>query len=401
MERKILANIKENLSNDEVVLIIGPRQVGKTTSMRQALEYLKQNGNTCHFLNLEDPDFLRLLNDSPKNLFNIIPFDKEKRNYLFVDEIQYLKDPSNFLKYFYDEYKGKIKIIASGSSAFYLDKKFKDSLAGRKKILYLLTLSFEEFLKFKGEDDLSKTDISKELPLQLQEKIMPLYLEYLTYGGYPRVVLAKSIPEKQEVLKDLAYSYIKKDIYEADINQEETFFRLMKILSGQVGELVNISELSATLGVTKITIDKYLKVMQKSFHIFLMRPFYKNIRKELIKMPKCYFGDSGMRNFFKNNFDNFYERDDKGQLLENGAFRQLLNKYDTEDLKFWRTRDKKEVDFIVEEKQAFEVKTKSSNYNDEKYKLFLENYPQIALNYVVLDKEKQIDKNNLFYPWQI
>lgn len=399
MEREILANIKENLTNDEVLMIIGPRQVGKTTSMRQTYDRLKQDGSLCHFLNLEDPDFLRLLNDSPKNLFNIIPFDKEKRNYLFVDEIQYLKDPSNFLKYFYDEYKGKIKIIASGSSAFYLDKKFKDSLAGRKKILYLLTLSFEEFLKFKGEDDLSKTDISKELPLQLQEKIMPLYLEYLTYGGYPRVVLAKSIPEKQEVLKDLAYSYIKKDIYEADINQEETFFRLMKILSGQVGELVNVSELSATLGVTKITIDKYLKVMQKSFHIFLMRPFYKNIRKELIKMPKCYFGDSGMRNFFKNNFDNFYERDDKGQLLENGAFRQLLNKYDTEDLKFWRTRDKKEVDFIVEEKQAFEVKTKSSNYNDEKYKLFLANYPEIVLNYVVL--EKQFDKDNLFYPWQI
>jgi len=401
MERKILANIKENLSNDEVVLIIGPRQVGKTTSMRQTLDYLKQKGELCHFLNLEDPDYLRLLNDSPKKLFNIIPFDKEKRNYLFVDEIQYLKDPSNFLKYFYDEYKGKIKIIASGSSAFYLDKKFKDSLAGRKKILYLLTLSFDEFLKFKGEDDLYKTDLSKDLPLQLQEKITPLYLEYLTYGGYPRVVLAKSIQEKQEVLKDLAYSYIKKDIYEADINQEEVFFRLMKILSGQVGELVNVSELSATLGVTKITVDKYLAVMQKSFHIFLTRPFYKNIRKELTKMPKVYFGDLGMRNFFKNNFNNFYDRDDRGQLLENGVFRQFLNQHDTEDIKFWRTRDKKEVDFVIEEKRAFEVKTKSSNYNDEKYKLFLASYPQISLNYIVLEKEKQIDKSKLFYPWQI
>lgn len=401
MERKILANIKENLSNDEVVLIIGPRQVGKTTSMRQTLDYLKQKGELCHFLNLEDPDYLRLLNDSPKNLFNIIPFDKEKRNYLFVDEIQYLKDPSNFLKYFYDEYKGKIKIIASGSSAFYLDKKFKDSLAGRKKILYLLTLSFDEFLKFKGEDEFCSVDLTKDLPLQLQEKVMPLYLEYLTYGGYPRVVLAKNIQEKQEVLKDLAYSYIKKDIYEAGINQEEVFFRLMKILSGQVGELVNVSELSATLGVTKITVDKYLSVMQKSFHIFLMRPFYKNIRKELTKMPKCYFGDLGLRNFFKNNFSNFYDRDDKGQLLENGAFRQLVNKYDTEDLRFWRTRDKKEVDFIIEEKKAFEVKSKSSNYNDEKYKLFLENYPKISLNYIVLEKEKQTVKSNLFYPWQI
>ena len=401
MERKILANIKENLTNDEIVLIIGSRQVGKTTSMRQTFDYLKQKGELCHFLNLEDPDYLRLLNDSPKKLFNIIPFDKEKRNYLFVDEIQYLKDPSNFLKYFYDEYKGKIKIIASGSSAFYLDKKFKDSLAGRKKILYLLTLSFDEFLKFKGEDDLYKTDLSKDLPLQLQEKITPLYLEYLTYGGYPRVVLAKSIQEKQEVLKDLAYSYIKKDIYEADINQEEVFFRLMKILSGQVGELVNVSELSATLGVTKITVDKYLAVMQKSFHIFLTRPFYKNIRKELTKMPKVYFGDLGMRNFFKNNFNNFYDRDDRGQLLENGVFCQFLNQHDTEDIKFWRTRDKKEVDFVIEEKRAFEVKTKSSNYNDEKYKLFLASYPQISLNYIVLEKEKQIDKSKLFYPWQI
>ena len=349
--RDLTAKIEQNLPRDEVALVIGARQAGKTTVLHQVEEIIKKQNHPSHFLNLEDPDYLTLLNQSPKNLFKIFPLDLAHKTFLFIDEIQYLDDPSNFLKYFYDEYKGKIKIIASGSSAFYLDKKFQDSLAGRKKIFNLLTLSFREFLRFKNEVLLSQKDF-RNLSLSEREKVSLYFQEYLTFGGYPRVVLA-SLEEKEEILRELAYSYIKKDIYEANIRQDEVFYKLFSLLASQIGNLVNSSELATTLGISKTAVDNYLYVMQKSFHLRLVPPFSKNLRKELTKMPKVYFFDLGLRNFFVKNFKAYLEREDKGPLLENALFRQLIETYDLEEIRFWRTTQKQEVDFVVGEQLAF------------------------------------------------
>jgi hypothetical protein len=326
--------------------------------------------------------------------------DLKKRNFVLVDEVQYLKNPSNFLKYFFDEYKGKIKIIASGSSAFYLDKKFKDSLAGRKRIFHLYTLSFREFLRFKNEDQLSQRDFNN-LTISEKEKIVFYYQEYLSYGGYPRVVLAP-YEEKVEILRDIAYSYIKKDVYEANIRQDETFYKLFKILASQIGNLVNSSELASTLGVSKTAIDNYLYVMQKSFHIVLLKPFFKNIRKELTKMPKVFFLDLGLRNFFKGNFDPYHVREDKGPLLENAVLRQLLEKYDLEQIRFWRTINKKEIDFIIDEKLGLEVKSQIRDIKLKNYKAFLSQYPQIKLGFVSFESpQRKIDNYPIFEVWQI
>ncbi len=384
LQRQIVPLISKYLSREEILLIIGPRQVGKTVILHQLENSLKLQGNLCYFLNLEDPDYLTLLNKSPKNLFQIFPIDLNKPNFLLIDEVQYLKKPSNFLKYFFDEYKGKIKIIASGSSAFYLDKKFEDSLSGRKKIFTLYTLSFREFLSFKNEPSLSVANFEK-LTLSEKEKISLFYLEYLTYGGYPKVVLSP-IEEKIEILRDLAYSYIKKDIFEAHIRQDEYFYKLMKILSAQIGNLVNSFELSRTLNISKTSVDNYLYVMQKSFHVGLIRPYYKNIRKELTKMPKVYFIDLGLRNFFKNDFRPLVDRDDKGQLLENAVFRQILDSRDLSTIKFWRTTDDKEVDFIIEDQDmAYEVKSRPGGIKLQRYHAFNDEYPNIKLKFVSLE----------------
>src|SRR4030042_2061774 len=157
------------LDADEILLFIGARQSGKTTILKQIRNHLEKQNNICHFLNLEDPEYLEILNKSPKNLLKIFSLDLARKNYVFVDEVQYLDNPSNFLKYFYDEYRGKIKILASGSSSFYVDKKFKDSLAGRKKIFNVWTLSFREFLRFKSEKELAKKDF-KKISLSEREK---------------------------------------------------------------------------------------------------------------------------------------------------------------------------------------------------------------------------------------
>lgn len=399
-ERLIVSQLISNLDCDEILLVTGPRQVGKTTALHQVESYVKSK-HSVFFLNLEDPDYLSLLNQSPKKIFDIFPIDTSKKTYLFIDEIQYLKNPSNFLKYLYDEYHGKLKIIASGSSAFYLDKKFTDSMSGRKKIFVLYSLSFREFLLFKNQGELVKKNFSK-LTLSEINIVQRFYNEYLIWGGYPKVILSENSQQKIEILRDLVYSYIKKDIYEANIKSDEQFIKLLKILSSQIGNLVNANELSRTLGLSKTAVDNYLTVLQKSFHIKLVRPFYKNIRKEIVRMPKVFFNDLGLRNFLKNDFRTILERDDAGQLIENGFYRQLLDRFDSEQLKYWRTITGKEVDFIVDnERLAFEVKKDVKQIKTSKYSLFKDEYADFDFKFVTLNKSSIDKKTNAISVWEI
>ena len=408
--RDIIDDLRKFLDSDEILLLTGARQAGKTSILRFLQEELNEKKARTFFLNLEDPDYLRLINQTPKNLFKIFPINLKERSFVFIDEIQYLKNPTNFLKYFYDEYQGKIKIIASGSSAFYLDKKFKDSLVGRKLIFPVRTLSFCEFLRFKGEEELIEIlpkkfspqnyHLLKKISLSEIEKIENLYFEFLLFGGYPRVVLAP-LSDKTLILQDIAYSYIKKDVYEAEIRQDEFFYRLLKILAGQIGKLVNVNELSITLGISRKAITNYLYVMQKSFHILLLRPFYKSVRKELTKMPKVYFYDTGLRNFLTNNFETLLNRQDRGEILENAVMRQLAERaglLTEEKIKFWRYRTGAEVDFIFEEKIAFEVKFDARIFKKSRYAVFMEKYPDINFNLVSFSEGPKI-KLPIWKPW--
>ena len=160
------------------------------------------------------------------------------------------------------------------------------------------------------------------------------------------------------------------------------------MLSSQIGGLFNALELSNTLGASKTAIDNYLYVMRKSFHIAFLTPFFKNTRKELTKMPKIYFYDLGLRNFFANNLKQFEERDDKGALLENAVFRQFRDFFEKDQLRFWRTTQKNEIDFILNEKDAFEVKVNANNFKKSKYKKFFELYPDIDLSIISIDKKE-------------
>ena len=142
--------------------------------------------------------------------------------------------------------------------------------------------------------------------------------------------------------------------------------------------------------------------MQKSFHIRLIPPFFRNIRKEITKMPKVYFLDLGLRNFFLRNFRFYQEREDKGQLLENALFRQFLERYYFEDIKFWRTIQKNEIDFVVEERFAFEVKVQPERFKRKNYKVFFENYPKIKFSLVSFDVQvKKMDSYLVFEVWEV
>lgn len=393
--RKKYQELLAHLPKKEHTVLIGARQTGKSTLLKQLNEHLQAEGECTVFLNLERKDILLELDQHPENLLKYLPQNPAQRVYALIDEVQYLQDPTNFLKLLYDEHKDRIKIIATGSSAFYIDRQFKDSLAGRKKIIELQTLDFEEFLEFKQLQSL-KQELLRLRSGEIQKSLLGPTLwvaleEYLTYGGYPAVVLEPQINNKIERLQELRDSFVKRDVIEAGISDESKFFRLFQLLSSQSGNLLNVNELSNTLRMTHAATEQFLYVMQKCFHINLVRPFYQNLRKELVKMPKVYFSDLGLRNVLINYFEGLDRRNDKGALLENYIYRRLTEQYSKDQIKFWRTADGNEVDFVVEETafngKAIEVKFNATDVSQSKYKKFMEAYPKFPLAFYAWGNE--------------
>jgi len=276
--RFIYQKVQDNLTQKHITLIIGPRQVGKTTVILQLYNNLIKNSKKAFFLNIEDKDIKNAFNLHPEQLFNFIaPINPNEKYYIFIDEIQYLDDPSNFLKYLYDQYNENLKLIVSGSSSFYIDKKFKDSLAGRKRIFRLSTLSFKEFVYFKDREELVPYINTGNLPKLYKIELDKLMHEYLIYGSYPELILAPNLDDKKEILKEIATSYIKKDIVDSNIRSPELYYQILQLLASQTGSLFNINNLSKLLAKSNQTIDSYIYVMLKSFHISRISPFYSNL----------------------------------------------------------------------------------------------------------------------------
>ncbi len=395
MKYRFLYNdLKNHLSKKQISLIIGARQTGKTTIMNQLHSELMKNNEQSFLISLEDPLIKDLLNQHPEKLFEVIPpLTEKKKTFLFIDEIQYLNNPSNFLKYHYDKYNDKIKLIVSGSSSFYIDTKFKDSLAGRKRLFKLLTLSFEEFLMFKNREEFIPIINKGKLPYIYKTELNKLLNEYILFGGYPEVVKEQEIGDKRALLSEIANTYIKKDADEGNIHYIEKLYDLLQIVAEQTSSLFNFQSVGKHLRINNSTVERYVLLLRKSFHLTRVRPFYKNIGKEIRKMPKLFFNDLGLRNYFVNDFSPLILRDDKGILFENFIFRRFLDRNDELNIQYWRTQKMKEVDFIIEKKNAFETKYSAKQYKPGKYKEFVSKYPDIPLNLIHFENALEIELN--------
>jgi predicted AAA+ superfamily ATPase len=387
MRRNLFEPLAAHLEKKEFTILTGARQTGKSTLLKQLETYCKESSKPCIFLNLESRDILSILDENPLNLLSYLPAI-EGRVIVFLDEIQYLKDPSNLLKLLYDEHVQRVKIVATGSSAFYIDDHFRDSLAGRKRVFQLLTCSFDEYLRLEGKDDLLQ-DYQRIMTDKQAKTIQLEYLRqewqsYMLYGGYPAVVTESDRKEKVEKLKEIRDSFVKRDILESGVQNETAFFHLFRLLAEQSGSLVNVHELSVTLRIKNDTVENYLRILQKCFHLTLIKPFFRNLRKELTKMPKAFLLDSGLRNSLLNNFQPISERMDKGDLWETLFFRALVEKYGWDEIYYWRTADKNEVDFVLPEIEspfAVEAKYDEAAIKSSKYKKFTETYPDIPLHF--------------------
>lgn len=402
--RKILTGIEKYLKIPEILVVHGARQTGKTTLLCIVKEKLLKEyplSNVVYF-DLEDFELVDLCNKGVKPVIEhlkAIGCDFQKRIFLLIDEIQYLENPSSFLKYFFDHFKNRVKLIVSGSSSFALKAKFKESLVGRTVNFELFTLDFEEFLIFKN----LKYDLKTKDPLVVKE-LKRLFQEFVFFGGYPRIVLEDSIEVKEKILKQIIGTYLKKDIKDlAKISDINKFNKLLKILASQSGSLLNILELANTVGIARPTLENYLMILENTYVLKTITPFYKNVRSELTKMPKIYFEDLGLKHILeKGTFPQVLS----GEDLETGVYSLFRKNLEPENLHFWRLRTKEEIDFIIEKENkifAFEVKINVRNKDRLILNKFRKHYPKtqtylVGLNFI--DKKKFRDVN-FIYPWQV
>ncbi|MBU1667331.1 ATP-binding protein [bacterium] len=374
--RKILSKILNEIDSQEIIFLLGTRQVGKTTlSKLIAKESAYDN---VYFFDFEDKEYRELFNDvSVKKLeqiFKIEAIDILTSNLIIFDEIQLLDDPSNMLKLIYDHFK-TLKVIATGSSSLQIKAKFSDSLAGRKKVYRIEPLDFDEFLLFKGEEKLlrlrgmfqeERDKLSMaSIVLSQSKRFLELFEEYLIYGGYPEVVLLDSRDKKIAKLDSIASSYIQKDIKDlANIENIDGYNKLIQYLSINIGNMINLSSISTAIGLSLPTVKKYINLLQETFIVDELKPFFRNKNKEISKNGKIFFGDIGVRNLQIKNFNTLSYRVDVGELYENYVFNRLQSQEILSTLYMYRTQSKTEIDFVhIEESVAslYEVKSGSNS----------------------------------------
>ena len=352
--RKLEGKINQYLSSPEIIAVVGARQVGKSTLLRRIYEKITA---PKIFLDFEDPEVLSLFNEDIKAFAKLYV---ENRDFVFLDEFQYVHEGGKKLKFLFDHYNAKILI--SGSSSLELSFRISSYLVGRLFTFELFPLSFEEFLNFRFPEatELIANYLKerKSFPSVFHRRLMELLNEFVLYGGYPRVVVAESDEEKRIVLKNLLSTYLMKDIMGFfRISSEHPFQKFIRALGIQVGNLLRYSELSSLTGLNLREVKKYLEILEETYIIKLSRPFFSNKRTELAKSPKVYFVDTGFRNYLLKDFSSVFERTDAGFLLENFVASQVMKT--GAELKFWRTKSGAEVDFVVEEGRkiwAVEVK---------------------------------------------
>lgn len=347
IKRKIFFLIKEHLQEKDITLITGPRQVGKTTMMKQLEDELKKKGEKTLFLDLDREQDRPFFNSQERLIQRIVYEIGKEKGYVFIDEIQRKENAGVFLKGIYDM-NLPYKFIVSGSGSLELKEKIHESLAGRKRIFELSTLNFDEFLDFKTEYKYTSQffDLYKEKTLQYFE-------EYLNFGGYPRVVLESETSRKQAAVDEIYRSYLERDIsILLNIQKTESLTQLVRILAAQAGNLVNITELSNTLGIAVPTVKEYLWYLEKTFILQRVTPFFKNIRKEITKASIYYFVDLGLKNYSLSQFGTAtLVTPPQGFLFQNFVFNclrdELRSKFSSATVHFWRTQDKAEVDFVI------------------------------------------------------
>lgn len=387
---------------NKVLLLLGPRQVGKTTILKNIFP-------TSCYINLEKSDYIDIFNtrdlDKMKNLIQVLPNGSSQ--IWILDEAQRLDNPGLVAKVIFDELKD-IRLIISGSSALEIHNKTSESLAGRKKTLYLYPLSLYEKLVQMGnlkEFDLSNWD-KKILDFEEKRDGSKVTKDFITeqikqsmlWGNYPELLDLENYQDKQEYLLELVDSVILKDIFYFNlVKNTKNLIALLKLLAYQIGQLVNITDLANRLGISRSTVVDYLELLEKSFIVFRLSPFTKKRRDEIGKTEKIYFYDLGLRNALIRDFSPVEFRVDYGNIFENFVISEFLklNSYykNHYGLHYWRTTWGSEVDLVLQKDGqllALEIKTRKGKITPA----FKNTYPNAIEQVITLENFWQLFTNS-------
>lgn len=330
----------------QAVALIGPRQAGKTTLLKKIQKELRKQKTA----------FLTFENQEDRVLFaeNIEGFKKLYGNYdvIFIDEFQYAKDGGQKLKYLYDTTKAQF-VVSSSSS---LDLTFQTGkfIVGRLLTFTLLPFSFRESLKESLSEIIPKPATFDQLPHikplgpMLDDKVRAAFEEYLTFGGYPNIILSQESKDKIFQLRSLYDTYFLREIESLlKLATESELRQLLKALALQIGNLIEYRELSQVTGLKHGALKKHCNILSATYLTEFLSPYFTNRRTELVKSSKIYFLDTGFRNFVVNDFRELDIRQDTGALVENYILKRLHEYANiNEEIHFWRTKNKAEVDFV-------------------------------------------------------
>lgn len=365
IERQLSEIISQKLFTGKAIILMGPRQVGKTTILRE----LFGNRQDSIWLNGDESDIQKLFEDISSTRLNALFADKK---IVVIDEAQRIENIGLKLKLITDQLQ-YIQLVATGSSAFDLANRINEPLTGRKWEYKMLPISFSEMVKHHG--------------LIEEKRMLP---HRLVYGYYPEIVVNQG--QEKELLKQLTDSYLYKDILMLEgVKKPDKLLKLLQALSFQIGSQVSGNELGQLCGLDNKTVNKYLELLEKTYVIFHLGSFSRNLRNELKFSKKYYFYDNGIRNALIANFNQPELRQDIGALWENFmiAERQKHLFYNNKWVNswFWRTKEQKEIDYIEEEDgliSAFEFKWNP----DQKIKqpiLFKTAYPESLFSVIHRD----------------
>lgn len=353
-ERHIYSELKEHLSKKYITVLTGLRRTGKTTLVKKLLEDFGTKNSM--YLDLERIDNRELF--SEKNYDNIITaltsrgLDFSKRTLIAIDEVQLLPGIVSAIKYLYDNYK--IKFIITGSSSYYIKNLFSESLAGRKKVFELNTLSFKEFLVFKNVE-FKTSEIGERIYISAEyERLKKYYEEYIKFGSFPEVVFSKSITDKKDIVNDILNSYLNIDIRNiSEIRDQKNLHVLLKMLAARAGTRLDYSKMASLTGISRPSVYNYIDLLENTFIITRVPVLAKNPDREIVKAPKIFINDNGLLNQLA--------EVSSGVQFENAVYNQL--KFHGK-LQYYSLKTGKEIDFILNEKTAIEVK-ETATENDQ------------------------------------
>jgi len=345
--RTIYKSLSEHLKKRQITVLTGMRRTGKTTLVKQLMKEsaIKQQ----FYFDLERMDNRSLfLEENYESIIYALTqrgADFSKKVLIGIDEIQLVPNLPSVLKYLYDTYD--IKFVVTGSSAYYMKNMFSESLSGRKKIFEIYPLSFSELLLFNGvpKADMQIDQAGVFVPSEY-ERLKNYYETYINYGGFPEVVLSRSVDDKKDMIQDIISSYINFDIaLLSDIRNPANLYKLLKLLSVRIGAKLDISKLTSLTGISRPTVENYLSLLEQSYLIRTIPVLSNSPDREITKARKIYFLDNGIASISG--------EASSGAIFENAVFNQLQGRG---ELSYYQLKSGKEIDFILDRKTALEVK---------------------------------------------